>query len=135
MSRSDYRTFAKDHDYFVGETGFLVHNDGPCGCRPPLLPIEFDPSDLFPGSVAPENEAGIFEYLATGTYGGDRAALLNEIGIPDPGSGWQSHHVGYDPDTNIMRGQLVNREAHQYPHRGGADEYRKANGCGYVWPE
>lgn len=27
-------TVAKDHDYFVGETGFLVHNAGGCGCSP-----------------------------------------------------------------------------------------------------
>ena len=26
-------TVAKDHDYFVGETGFLVHNAGNCGCN------------------------------------------------------------------------------------------------------
>lgn len=26
-------TVAKDHDYFVGETGFLVHNAPPCGCK------------------------------------------------------------------------------------------------------
>jgi RHS repeat-associated protein len=26
-------TVAKDHDYFVGETGFLVHNAGGCGCH------------------------------------------------------------------------------------------------------
>jgi RHS repeat-associated protein len=25
-------TVANDHDYFVGETGFLVHNAPPCGC-------------------------------------------------------------------------------------------------------
>jgi len=25
-------TVDKDHDYFVGQTGFLVHNDGPCPC-------------------------------------------------------------------------------------------------------
>lgn len=25
-------TVANDHDYFVGETGFLVHNAGPCPC-------------------------------------------------------------------------------------------------------
>jgi hypothetical protein len=24
----------KEHDYFVGQTGFLVHNAGPCGCGP-----------------------------------------------------------------------------------------------------
>ena len=27
-------TVAKDHDYFVGETGFLVHNAGNCDCFP-----------------------------------------------------------------------------------------------------
>jgi len=27
-------TVDKDHDYFVGETGFLVHNAGGCGCGP-----------------------------------------------------------------------------------------------------
>jgi hypothetical protein len=26
-------TVAKDHDYFVGETGFLVHNAEGCGCK------------------------------------------------------------------------------------------------------
>jgi hypothetical protein len=26
-------TVANDHDYFVGETGFLVHNAGGCGCK------------------------------------------------------------------------------------------------------
>jgi hypothetical protein len=26
-------TVDKDHDYFVGETGFLVHNAGGCGCK------------------------------------------------------------------------------------------------------
>ena len=26
-------TVANDHDYFVGETGFLVHNAGNCGCN------------------------------------------------------------------------------------------------------
>ena len=26
-------TVANDHDYFVGETGFLVHNASGCGCR------------------------------------------------------------------------------------------------------
>jgi Pretoxin HINT domain/A nuclease family of the HNH/ENDO VII superfamily with conserved AHH len=26
-------TVDKDHDYFVGQTGFLVHNAGPCGCH------------------------------------------------------------------------------------------------------
>ncbi len=26
-------TVDNDHDYFVGETGFLVHNAGPCGCH------------------------------------------------------------------------------------------------------
>jgi hypothetical protein len=27
-------TVDKDHDYFVGQTGFLVHNAGGCGCEP-----------------------------------------------------------------------------------------------------
>jgi RHS repeat-associated protein len=27
-------TVANDHDYFVGQTGFLVHNAGGCGCKP-----------------------------------------------------------------------------------------------------
>ena len=26
-------TVAKDHDYFVGQTGFLVHNEEGCGCK------------------------------------------------------------------------------------------------------
>ena len=30
-------TVDKNHDYFVGETGFLVHNAGGCGCRPTYL--------------------------------------------------------------------------------------------------
>jgi len=29
-------TVAKDHDYFVGETGFLVHNAGNCDCIPEI---------------------------------------------------------------------------------------------------
>ncbi len=44
-------TVDKDHDYFVGETGFLVHNAGPCDCierhlgRPDLNALDHPPND------------------------------------------------------------------------------------------
>ena len=34
-------TVANDHDYFVGETGFLVHNKN-CGCKFPDNPLDMD---------------------------------------------------------------------------------------------
>jgi hypothetical protein len=50
-------TVAKDHDYFVGETGLLVHNAGGCGCGPkppknflpPINPPQLPPIDIPPG--------------------------------------------------------------------------------------
>jgi hypothetical protein len=35
-------TVAKNHDYFVGETGFLVHNAGGCGCKFPDNPQDMN---------------------------------------------------------------------------------------------
>ncbi len=121
-------TVAKDHDYFVGETGFLVHNVD-CGCNP-----IFDRRNLYPGSAGPGNPRGLYEVPATGTYSGDRQALLDQIGVPQGGgAGWAAHHVGYDPSTGNMTMQLVDAIVHGFfTHRGGADDYFNATGCKYV---
>jgi hypothetical protein len=42
-------TVDKDHDYFVGETGFLVHNAGSCGCFPDN-PLDMDDLLGVPGT-------------------------------------------------------------------------------------
>jgi RHS repeat-associated protein len=126
-------TVDKDHDYFVGETGFLVHNAGGCGCNPPLEPIRFPPEVLHPGTVTPGNPFGLFQYPATGSYGFDEQLLYEAAGI-DPGSseGWVSHHVSYNPRTGNMTGQLVDSDYHSHPHRGGVSDYENATGCEYL---
>jgi RHS repeat-associated protein len=126
-------TVAEDHDYFVGETGFLVHNAGGCGCNPPLEPIRFPPEVLHPGTVTPGNPFGLFQYPATGSYGFDEQLLYEAAGI-DPGSseGWVSHHVSYNPRTGNMTGQLVDSDYHSHPHRGGVSDYENATGCEYL---
>jgi hypothetical protein len=110
-------SFAKDHDYFVGETGFLVHNID-CGCNP-----VFDPNDLHPDTVTPGNPKGLYPIEPTGSYSGDRQALLDAAGIEDPGSGWVAHHQSFNPDTGEMIMQLVDRTVHQFfTHRGGVKD-------------
>jgi len=86
------------------------------------------------GSAGPGNPRGVYEVPATGTYGGDRQALLDQIGVPQGGgAGWAAHHVGYDPSTGNMTMQLVDAIVHGFfTHRGGADNYFKATGCKYI---
>ena len=53
-------TVAKDHDYFVGETGFLVHNAGNCPCswgNPNTLEDHFLRHGPDFGSTSPEDYA------------------------------------------------------------------------------
>jgi hypothetical protein len=47
-------TVDKDHDYFVGETGFLVHNAMPCGCKFPDNPEDMNDILGFPGTDVPD---------------------------------------------------------------------------------
>jgi hypothetical protein len=50
----------------------------------------------------------------------------------DPGRKWQSHHVDYDPETNTMRGQLVDTEYHSnHAHVGGANDFQNETGFKY----
>jgi hypothetical protein len=46
-------TVAKDHDYFVGQTGFLVHNKS-CGCKFPDNPQDMEDLMGFPGEQVPD---------------------------------------------------------------------------------
>jgi RHS repeat-associated protein len=96
-------------------------------------PIEFPPEIVHPGTVTPESPWGIHSYPATGDYPTDRAALVKASGLPrDPGLKYQSHHVDYDPETNTMRGQLVETDYHStHPHVGGANDFHADTGYKY----
>jgi hypothetical protein len=111
-------TVDKDHDYFVGETGFLVHNAEPCGCNP-----IFHPDDLYPGTANGENPNGLYPVEPTGTYSGDRQGLLDAAGIENPGPGWAAHHQSFDPGSGMMMMQLVDSVVHGYfTHTGGVKD-------------
>ena len=110
-------TVAKDHDYFVGETGFLVHNID-CGCNP-----IFDRRDLHPDTVTGDNPRGLYPVKPTGSYSGDRQGLLDAAGIDNPGPGWAAHHQSFDPGTGMMMMQLVDGVVHSFfTHRGGVKD-------------
>ena len=97
-------TVAKDHDYFVGETGFLVHNAPPCGCGPGN-----PPSWITPGSLPPDEENLLLDTLSnldngtvpTGPTGVKWGSPFNNWGTPPnlPGgqggvSPYQEYRVG-----------------------------------------
>jgi hypothetical protein len=42
-----------------------------------------------------------------------------------------NHHMDYDAETNIMRGQLVDPNYHSHPHIGVADDFKQATGHKY----
>ena len=90
-------TVAKDHDYFVGETGFLVHNAGSCGCK--LQAIEFPPEVLNPRTVPPTTHGESLNTLQPEAIQEDRQAFLEAAGLtPRESSGWFNHHIGYNPE-------------------------------------
>ena len=64
-------TVAKDHDYFVGETGFLVHNAPPCNCRSGNFQHEFKHAPRFgvPGNWNNQN-AALFQQALEGIVNG-----------------------------------------------------------------
>jgi len=110
-------TVDQNHDYFVGETGFLVHNID-CGCNP-----VFDPNDLHPDTVTNGNPEGLYPIKPTGSYSGDRQALLDAAGIDNPGPGWAAHHQSFDPGSGMMMMQLVDGVIHSFfTHRGGVKD-------------
>ena len=96
-------TVANDHDYFVGQTGFLVHNAGPCGCTDP-------PAWITPGSLPPDEENLLLDTLShidngtvpTGPTGIKWGSPFNNWGTPPylpggqgPGfSPYQEYRVG-----------------------------------------
>lgn len=96
-------TVAKDHDYFVGQTGLLVHNAGPCGCTDP-------PAWITPGSLPPDEENLLLDTLShidngtvpTGPTGIKWGSPFNNWGTPPylpggqgPGlSPYQEYRVG-----------------------------------------
>jgi hypothetical protein len=101
-------TVDQDHDYFVGETGFLVHNQN-CGCNP-----VFFPRNVHPGTRSPGNPRGLFDLPASGSYSGDRQALLDAADITDGAPGWAAHHVSFTPSTGMMTMQLVDSIVHAF---------------------
>ena len=95
-------TVDQNHDYFVGETGFLVHNAGDCGCGPGN-----PPSWITPGSLPPDEENLLLDTLSnldngtipagpTGVKWG--APFKNWSGFlpggQGPGSPFQEYRVG-----------------------------------------
>ena len=91
-------------------------------------------SGLHPSSVSPSNPGGIFEIITTGNRPGDRRALLDAIGIDNPGRGWHAHHVTYNPTTNTMQMQLVDAKTHgSISHVGGMNDLQlNTRGCSLV---
>jgi hypothetical protein len=70
---------ANYHDHIVCQTGFLVHNID-CDCNP-----IFDPNDLHPDTVTPENPKGLYPIEPTGSYRGTGklCLTLRELKIPE----------------------------------------------------
>ena len=97
--------------------------------------IEFPGDTLHPGTVSADNPWGIIEIRATGDYAYDRILLEQAAGLGPTGNNWRSHHVGYDPVTNIMRMQLVDAAYHGgTQHFGGAGEFEFYTGFKYGKP-
>jgi hypothetical protein len=89
-------TVANDHDYFVGQTGFLVHNEPNCYCRPYIrqwvrdevwkrlkfsddgLPI--DPNSGLPFSTPPDlGHAPGFEFWKLAQYAEEQGLTREEF--------------------------------------------------------
>ena len=80
-----------------------------------------------------EIHGGFFSTLQQEVTQETEGALLDAAGLSGgEGSGWVNHHIGYDPGTNTMRGQLVDPAYHSDPHIGGVNEYEKFTGCEYI---
>ena len=91
---------------------------------------------LHPQPVAPDNPGGVYTIKATGSYQGDKAALLGEAKINDSFADYGdyvAHHISYDLNTNTVQMQLVRKDVHsKVSHIGGVKDYReKHKGQGY----
>ena len=78
-------TVDQNHDYFVGETGFLVHNAGNCDCEPGDFSIS-DWTDYPEGVPRP---AGPFNLLFGDAYDAARSAANaanRGLHLSDPGT-------------------------------------------------
>ena len=77
-------TVDKDHDYFVGETGFLVHNAGNCGCHGNTLGDQ--PTTLYglPDLLNPESDLPAKWGMTSDLAGRYTAAELEEMGAGAP---------------------------------------------------
>jgi len=131
------RFVTQDPVALLGGENLYTYVADPLGWIDPLglarEPIEFPPETVHPGTMTTESPWGIHSYPATGDYATDRASLVEASGLPkDPGRNYQSHHVDYDPETNTMRGQMVETDYHStHPHVGGANDFQEETGYKY----
>jgi hypothetical protein len=89
--------------------------------------VIFSPESLHPSTVTPGNPAGTYTIQATGYYHSDKVALYEAAKLKESfdSSKWISHHVSYDPSTNIMTMQLVEISAHtKTDHEGGVKDFK-----------
>lgn len=96
-------TVDKDHDYFVGETGFLVHNAGPCGCktnRHHYKPKFIGGNPKGPFSTIPS----AYHDLITGAF---RTAATNR------GWGYQYWRRGFPPED--IQKEIMDEVYSQFP--------------------
>ena len=107
-------SYVHDLNYWIDPFGLALGN------------TSFLSEVLHPSTVNSANPNGVYIIKATGSHAGDKKALYAAAGLKESyNPDWISHHVSYNPDTNEMTMQLVDRDAHKIKHKGGVDDFVK----------
>ena len=94
-------------------------------------------NSLHPATVTLDNPGGLIVIQATGSHRADKVAVYDKTKNPDVWSDdYRLHHVSYDPKTNEMTMQIVNRKDHEgLSHVGGAKDFKDDTKLNYNTPE
>lgn len=94
-------------------------------------------NSLHPATVTLDNPGGLIVIQATGSHRADKVAVYDKTKNPDVWSDdYRLHHVSYDPKTNEMTMQIVNRKDHEgLSHVGGAKDFKDDTKFNYNTPE